>query len=204
MERLRCKNSREKVKFNLNSIKTDKIFFSSSGKTVFAGGNACCFRKRMEIRLSFAATALFFRTDRGFLFFVVAAERGFHASHLCPELTWRTTGFGMEKLAEIELIWEPHLIGNLRDPQIGVDQKMFDMEDQDIIPVLNRRAAVEFPETPEKCCFGHFTHPGQFRQIQLFPGGIQFPEQQFKTLLRDILFAGNIQFVCHAPQDDFQ
>jgi hypothetical protein len=47
MERLRCKNSREKVKFNLNSIKTDKIFFSSSGKTVFAGGKAGCFRKRI-------------------------------------------------------------------------------------------------------------------------------------------------------------
>ena len=49
------------MKFNLNLIKTDKIFVSNSGKTVFEGGKSRLFpEENMEIQLLFAVTALSF------------------------------------------------------------------------------------------------------------------------------------------------
>lgn len=82
-----------------------------------------------------------------FLFLVITAKGGsFHIFHLCPELAWRISCFRPEKLAEIELIREPHLFGNFRHSQVGIDQKVFCMEYQDIIPVLNRCATVAFME----------------------------------------------------------
>ena len=56
------------------------------------------------------------------------------------------------------------------------------MKDQDIIPILDRRAAVKFPEMPEKSRSGHFAHPGQFSQVQFFPGRIQLLEQRLENL----------------------
>ena len=116
------------------------------------------------------------------LLFVVAAESGFHIPHLQPEPAWRAPGFGPEELAEIKLIRKSHPIGNFRDPQGGINQKVFRMKDQDIIPILNRRAAVKFPEMPEKSRSGHFAHPGQFSQVQFFPGRIQLLEQRLENL----------------------